>query len=163
MFDVAPNAENGEPTPTTHSIKVLLYDFHSGEMVSSPHRPPALLTDQQPLNENGLPGIPSEERARRFGVRNGVVIPPLDFLGVARTPDNTTSAFVMSTERPIEHSTYRGFRVKRVPIVDAIHTAHSSSEFLDASRMDLTDAQLIISSLAINDVRTRIPRSYRLS
>lgn len=140
--------EHDEPYRSieTHELHVAIFDLSSRALAGYANQL-SLITDVQPLNKRGLPGITHEKRAVNVGLRQHLELPWMHVLGRLSAPDTHFAAYAVNAAHPIDfdHVELECYDLGRVhDIVEATvkHPEHP--------QMDLTTAHLLHSAFRLS-------------
>lgn len=138
--------------PQTHTLRVAVFDFHSGELLSRDGTAP-LFIDEQPIDERGFTGLSHEQRATLITKRHGLGNLALKTLGgrisvhdgeelqhdgyAVRTSDAIPYTFLRS-------AMYKGRIMRRATLEEVYTQVHLAlSDTPERSSIDTVDAMIL--------------------
>lgn len=138
MSEYMPSVETPIPQEF-HELRVAVFDLSRRALAGTIHVP-GLLLDRQPLNANGMPGIPHEVRARTVGTRLNLGLPAMDTLGILSDHDSGTIGYAVASREPIN---FRHFTVAPYDIDQLNEITIKEVESPGTTKVNNTDAKLL--------------------
>lgn len=139
-------------TPQTHTLRVAVFDFHSGELLSK-HGESPLFHDTQLINERGLLGISHEQRATNVTRRHGMGTLALKTVGgrisVLENDTDIHDGYVVRTTEAIPFTFYRGamytgLALRRRALDEVYNQVHTALDDNRSSKsIDMVDAMIL--------------------
>lgn len=147
MFEGEKQIERTSPLKT-HELRVAVFDLSQRALIGYADGL-SLIRDEQPLNEQGFPGIAAEKRATNIGTRQALQLPPMRVLGRLSGAEKGIDAYAVSTYRKIEliDSSLEQYDIKTVRelVEDALENPENSP-------IDQSDARILASSFRLPEV-----------
>jgi len=138
-------------TPQTHTLRVAVFDFHSGELLSR-HGESPLFHDTQPIDERGFTGISHEQRAtnvtRRHGMGNLALKTVGGRISILEDEDQRHDGYVVRTSEAIPYTFYRGamytgLALRRRALDEVYDEVHNVLDDDTNRRLDPVDAMIL--------------------